>query len=88
MPPALTGLLRHDQTPAYPQRRFALPVHHLPGVLPQPLVHAEAHEGPQARGCAPRLEDREDVPVPLLRVRQSHEKERRNVARCARGQFT
>lgn len=68
MSPALEGLLGHDQTSAHPQRRFALPVHHLPGVLPQLVHHAEAHEGPQARGHPARLEDREDLSVPVLRV--------------------
>lgn len=68
MSPALEGLLGHDQTPAHPQRRLALPVHHLPGVLPQLVHHAEAHEGPQARGHPARLEDREDLSVPVLRL--------------------
>lgn len=66
MSPALEGLLGHDQTSAHPQRRLALPVHHLPGVLPQLVHHAEAHEGPQARGHPTRLEDREDLSVPVL----------------------
>lgn len=66
--PALEGLLGHDQTSAYPQRRLTLPVHHLPGVLPQLVHHAEAHEGPQARGHPTRLEDREDLSVPVLRL--------------------
>ncbi|XP_075377140.1 zinc finger and BTB domain-containing protein 16 isoform X6 [Mycteria americana] len=70
VPPALPGLLGHDQTPSDPQRRFPLPVHHLPGVLPQPLRHAEAHEGPQAGGDPHRLADREDLSLPLLRLRE------------------
>lgn len=68
MSPALEGLLGHDQTSAHPQRRFTLPVHHLPGVLPQLVYHAKAHEGPQARGHPTRLEDREDLSVPVLRL--------------------
>lgn len=70
MPPAFPGLLGHDQAPADAQRRVALPVHHLHGVLPQPVLHAEAHEGPQARGDPARLEDREDLPLPVLCVRR------------------
>lgn len=69
VPPAIQGLLRHDQAPAHPQRCLALPMHHLPGVLPQPVSHAEAHERPQARGHPPGLAHREDLPVPLLRLR-------------------
>ncbi|XP_075298583.1 zinc finger and BTB domain-containing protein 16 isoform X1 [Opisthocomus hoazin] len=71
VPPALAGLLGHDQAPADPQRRVPLPVHHLPGVLPQPLRHAEAHEGPQAGGDPHRLADREDLSLPLLRLRDA-----------------
>lgn len=69
MPPALPGLLGHDQAPEDAQRCLPLPVHHLHRVLPQPVFHAEAHEGPQARGDPARLEDREDIPVPVLRVK-------------------
>lgn len=69
VPPAIQGLLGHDQAPAHPQRRLALPMHHLPGLLPQPVRHAEAHEKPQARRRPPRLAHREDLPVPLLCLR-------------------
>lgn len=70
VPPAIQGLLGHDQAPAHPQWRLALPMHHLPGVLPQPVSHAEAHEGPQAWRYPLRLAHREDIPVPLLRLRR------------------
>ncbi|XP_054659392.1 zinc finger and BTB domain-containing protein 16 isoform X3 [Grus americana] len=80
VPPALPGLLGHDQTPADPQRRFPLPVHHLPGVLPQPLRHAEAHEGPQAGGDPHRLADREDLSLPLLRLREEAQGQRGRMA--------
>lgn len=80
MPPALPGLLGHDQTSSDPQWRFPLPVHHLPGVLPQPLRHAEAHEGPQTRGDPHRLADREDLSLPLLRLREEAEGQQGQVA--------
>jgi len=69
VPPAIQGLLCHDQAPAHPQWRLTLPMHHLPGVLPQPVSHAEAHERPQARRHPSRLAHREDLPVPLLCLR-------------------
>lgn len=74
VPPAIQGLLGHDQAPAHPQRRLALPMHHLPGVLPQPVSHAEAHERPQAGRHPSRLAHREDLPVPLLRLRPESER--------------
>lgn len=70
--PAIQGLLCHDQAPAHPQRSVALPVYHLPGLLPQPGSHAETHEEPQTRGCAPGLEDREDLPVRMLRLSRTY----------------
>lgn len=73
MPPEIQGLLGHDKAPAHPQWRLALPMHHLPGVLPQPVSHAEAHERPQAGRYPPRLAHREDLPVPLLRLRMANE---------------
>lgn len=66
--PTVQRLLGYDQAPAHPQRSVSVPVHHLPGLLPEPGRHAEAHEGPQARGGAGRLEDRKDLPVRLLRL--------------------
>lgn len=79
MPPAIQGLLGHDQAPAHPQRRFTLSVYHLPGVLPQPVSHAEAHERPQARRHPPRLAHREDLPVPVLCLRPGERMKRGRV---------
>lgn len=66
--PAVSRLLGYDQAPAHSQRSVSVPVHHLPGLLPEPGRHAEAHEGPQAGGRAGRLEDRKDLSVRLLRL--------------------
>uniref|UniRef100_A0A4W3GXK6 Zinc finger and BTB domain-containing protein 16-like n=1 Tax=Callorhinchus milii TaxID=7868 RepID=A0A4W3GXK6_CALMI len=71
-------LLRHDQAFTNPQWGLTLPVYHLPGVLPQPVCHAETHEGSQARRHPTRLENRENVPVSVLRLSL---KERR-IYRC------
>ena len=68
MSPTVQRLLGHDQAPAHSQRSVPVPVHRLPGLLPQPGLHAEAHKGPQAGGRAGGLEDRKDLPVRLLRL--------------------
>lgn len=68
MSPTVQRLLGYDQAPAHSQRSLSVPVHHLPGLLPEPGRHAEAHEGPQTRGRAGGLEDRKDLPVRLLRL--------------------